>query len=515
MFDDKRLFALSDLDHQNFERFVRKDHPLRRALSVVDWKAVENQLADYYSEKMGRPTNIALPLMKLEILMFFFGLSDREVCDRAETDMAFRFFLQFGMRDKVPHHSNLSRFRGRLGTQGYLAIFNELVAQARAAGVVKDRMRVKDASHVVAKIALPTTLALMAQVRDKLLETTHPFDPVRAEGEVVAVERMRLADEGRSDQERLIARIIHLTEILAWADELPEPEHAEENFDWRQLIEVRKLAHKVLEDRDNPQAGDAVRSAVDPEARRSKHGQWYDGYLVDITIDPDSEIITMVDVLAANGHEGANAVALVEAEQLVHGNTIVAISIDGAGQSGQVVRELTDPQGLNLEVYVPPHQPTFNGKLPNTEFQQSDDQSHVTCPEGYQSKYRQVDRRKGIEKGFIYRFAKATCSKCPLLEKCMGDPPNHFGRSVRKSKYQQEHQQLVALSQTDAYRDVKQHDHPKVERKLGELLNVHGGRRARYWGHSKTKIQETLSAMATNLKRMTKLLAAPRVALEP
>jgi hypothetical protein len=417
------------------------------------------------------------------------------------------------MRDKIPHPSNLSRFRGRLGTKGYLAIFHELVAQARAAGVVKDRMRVKDASHVIANVALPTTLALMAQVRDKLLETTHPFDPVRAEGEVVAVERMRLADEGRSDQERLIARIIHLTEILAWADELPQPEHAEENFDWRQLVEVRKLAHKVLEDRNNPQAGDTVRSVVDPEARRNKHGQWYDGYLVDVTIDPDSEIITMVDVLAANGNEGANAVALVDAEQLAHGNTIEAISIDGAGQSGQVVRELSDPEGLNLEVYVPPLKPTSKGKLPNTEFQQSDDQSHVTCPEGHQSKYRQVDRRKGVEKGFIYRFTTATCSMCPLLEKCVGGQPKHFGRTVRKSKYQEEHQQLATSSQSDAYREVKKYDHPKVERKLGEMLNVHGGRRARYWGRSKTKVQETLSAMATNLKRMTKLLAAPRIAL--
>ena len=47
-----------------------------------------------------------------------------------------------------------------------------------------------------------------------------------------------------------------------------------------------------------------------------------------------------------------------------------------------------------------------------------------------------------------------------------------------------------------------------VERKLGEMLNRHGGRRARYWGTSKILIQELMAALATNVKQIVRWLCA-------
>jgi hypothetical protein len=49
------------------------------------------------------------------------------------------------------------------------------------------------------------------------------------------------------------------------------------------------LAHKILEDQEHPTAGDRTISVTDPEARRGKHSDWYQGDLVDVSIDPDSE----------------------------------------------------------------------------------------------------------------------------------------------------------------------------------------------------------------------------------
>ena len=40
--------------------------------------------------------------------------------------------------------------------------------------------------------------------------------------------------------------------------------------------------------------------------------------------------------------------------QIEFGNDVQAISIDGAGYRGPVLRELTDPDGLNLAVFTPP-----------------------------------------------------------------------------------------------------------------------------------------------------------------
>ena len=111
----------------------------------------------------------------------------------------------------------------------------------------------------------------------------------------------------------------------------------------------------------------------------------------------------------------------------------------------------------------------------------------------------------------IYRFARQTCQACPLLDKCMKNPPKHFGRNVRKNDYEEEYQRAREKATTEAYASVRA-EHPKVERKLGEVMNRHGGRRARYRGAGKVLIQELMACTATNIKRMVRLVCAPEVA---
>ena len=52
-------------------------------------------------------------------------------------------------------------------------------------------------------------------------------------------------------------------------------------------------------------------------------------------------------------------------------------------------------------------------------------------------------------------------------------------------------------------------EHPKIERKLSELVRRHGARRARYRGLVKVLCQELMSALVTNVKRMVKLVSVP------
>jgi hypothetical protein len=63
------------------------------------------------------------------------------------------------------------------------------------------------------------------------------------------------------------------------------------------LEETLELARKALEDREDPDSKHHVRSLHDPDARSAKHGRFYVGYLVDISVDADSQIITAMNVL--------------------------------------------------------------------------------------------------------------------------------------------------------------------------------------------------------------------------
>jgi transposase len=498
--------TLSEFDLQVYRTIVPRDHFLRKVLQVVPWDAFHDVLAPYYTPDKGRPAESPVLMLKLEYLRYHHNLSNREVIARAETDLAFRFFLRLPLRWKLPDPSSLCIFRGRLGTKGFRKVFRQVVQTAREHGVVKDRLRIKDATHVIGNMAVPTALALVAQTRDKLLAAAEPFAPLLVEGERVNLEMLREATKDQKPAERLVTRLAQLREILAWADEVPPPEDAESNRAWQTFLAQRDLAHKILDDQEHPGAGDRTLSTTDPDARRAKHGEWFEGYLVDISMDADSEIITEVNVLPANGNEAADAVDLVRQEEAAHGNDIQAMSIDGAGFNGVVLRELEDPKGLNVDTYVPPSKEPETGLFTPKDFKEDTEQRELTCPAGQTSKYGNRNSKKHAT---LYRFDAADCRTCPLMTRCWkGASQKTFGRAVRKTDYQVEFQRAREKATTIEYAAVRR-EHPKVERKLGEVMNWHSGRHAHYRGRWKVLIQELTACMATNVKRLVRLVCVP------
>ena len=505
MLDASIVPRLADYDQMVYRTVVPPDHYLRKVLQLVPWDDFYELLAPYYTRDMGRPAESPVLMLKLVYLGYHHNLSDRQVIARAETDLAFRYFLQIPLHWRLPDPSSLCIFRGRLGTKGFRKVFRQVVQTAREHGVVKDRLRIKDATHVIANMALPTALALVAQTRDKLLETAAPFAPLLVEGERINVEMMHDATKTQQPAERLAARLAQLREMLVWADALTAPDDAETNRAWQRFVTQRDLAHKILDDQEHPKAGDRTLSTTDPDARCGKHGQWYDGYLIDVSIDADSEIITAINVLPAGGDEAVDAIELIRQEEAAHGNDVQALSIDGVGFNGPMLRELEDPADLNVDTYVPPPQESQTELFTPQDFKEDVERGVATCPAGQTSKYHYRDKQKQSTK---YVFDATACQACPLRPRCMENPPKRKGRTVCKSDYQVEHQRVRTKATTPQYAAVRR-EHHKVERKLGEVMNRHGGRQARYRGHWKVLIQQLMACTATNVKRLVRLLCAP------
>ncbi len=490
---------ISQADRDVFDALVRRDHWVRRAEEHVDFLRLRQSIEPFYRADFGCPGIEPVLLIKLELLMFHDNLSDTQVFRRAETDAAYRWFLGLGREDHLPDVSTLGRFRARLGAEGHKALFHALLGQAREYGLVKDRLRIKDATHVVADIAIPAGLTLVAQARNRLLLAVEPFAAERTAGERVRIETIRTSTDGRAADVRLIARIDHLRDILAWADAIAAPPEADTNPTWQRLVKARDVARKTLAGHDEPEAPGKLRSVSDPDARRGRHGEFYDGYLLDVTIDADSEFFTAINVLPANGHESADALELIEQEQSAHGNTIEQLSIDGAGYDGPVLRQLEDEQ--EIDVFVPAKADSQPQRFSPGDFALSDDGSYVTCPADKRSQYRQRDERRHATS---YRFDGEVCRACPLFSQCIGKKQK-CGRTVRKNDYAAEYDRVRERAQTSEYKAVKR-EHPLVERRLGHLVNRYGGRRARYRGLSRVLCQEFMGATTANLNRMLVLI---------
>lgn len=489
-------------DQQLFDTLVPFDHWTRRADLHIDFLALRELLEPFFKDS-GRPAIEPILFVKLELLMYHDRLSDSQVFQRTQTDLSYRRFLGLGRRDHLPDIGTLRKFRARIGVEGHKNLFHGLLTQARRYGLLKDRLRLKDATHVLADIAIPAGIELVAQARNKLLTAAEKFAAEHVAGERVHIETIRSNTEKDGNEARLLARIEHLRDILTWVEDLEVPADVQEQPEWQALIAAVEVARKVLAGKDDPKAPGKIVSATDPDARRGKHGEFYDGYVSDALIDADSELFTAINVYAAGGSESASALVLLEQEQSAHGNHIEKLSIDGAGYDGAVLRELESEEGPNVEAFVPPKAQSNGGKFTTEQFELSDDGSQMTCPAGETSQYKQRDNKRHAT---AYRFNTETCHSCPLRKQCI-DPNQKHGRTVHRSDYEPEYEKVRERARTEEYAEVKR-EHPKVERRLGELINRHAGRRARYRGLARVYVQQILCALTANVKRMIRLLDA-------
>jgi len=105
------LFSYVDL-----ERRVRPDHPLRaiRSLSDAALAELSADFAALYSG-MGRPSIAPELLLRAMLLQAFYSVrSERQLMERLEFDLLFRWFVGLGVDDAVWDHSTFSKNRDRL-----------------------------------------------------------------------------------------------------------------------------------------------------------------------------------------------------------------------------------------------------------------------------------------------------------------------------------------------------------------------------------------------------------------
>src|SRR6201981_1187369 len=118
----------------NLEKRVRSDHPLRaiRGLMNEALVALEQEFAALYAP-IGRPSIPPEKLLRAMLLQAFYSIrSERQLMERLEFDLLFRWFVGVGVDDAAWDHSVFSKNRERL-LEGDIAakLFGGLLAQQR------------------------------------------------------------------------------------------------------------------------------------------------------------------------------------------------------------------------------------------------------------------------------------------------------------------------------------------------------------------------------------------------
>lgn len=125
------LFSYVDLEAR-----VRTDHPLRVIRAVAN-EALASMSADFAMlyAGIGRPSIAPEKLLRAMLLQAFYGIrSERQLMERLDTDLLFRWFVGLGVDDPAFDHSSFSKNRDRL-------LAGEIAAKFLAAVLARPRVK--------------------------------------------------------------------------------------------------------------------------------------------------------------------------------------------------------------------------------------------------------------------------------------------------------------------------------------------------------------------------------------
>lgn len=106
------LFSYVDLEAR-----VRPDHPLRtiREIANAALADLSKEFGVLYPARLGRPSIPPERLLRAMLLQAFYGIrSERQLMERIEFDLLFRWFVGLGVDDTAWDHSSFSKNRDRL-----------------------------------------------------------------------------------------------------------------------------------------------------------------------------------------------------------------------------------------------------------------------------------------------------------------------------------------------------------------------------------------------------------------
>ena len=148
--DQLELFVAGSLD-----QLVPEDHVLARVHRVLDLGWLREEVADCYCADNGRPgidPEVAVRLMLAGLLLGI--VHDRRLMREAQVNIAIWWFIGYGLHERLPDHSSLTRIRQRWGEAWFREIFQRTVAACLDAKIATAEVVHVDAALIRADASL-------------------------------------------------------------------------------------------------------------------------------------------------------------------------------------------------------------------------------------------------------------------------------------------------------------------------------------------------------------------------
>lgn len=139
----------------DIDSMIPQDHLLRRIKNCVNFEFIYEKAAPYYSN-VGRRSVDPVILIKMLLIGYLYGIkSERRLEEEVSLNLAYRWFCDMDLGQKVPDHSTFSQNRRRRFKDSsiFREIFNEIVLRCMQLGIVSGETGVADGSFLPSNVS--------------------------------------------------------------------------------------------------------------------------------------------------------------------------------------------------------------------------------------------------------------------------------------------------------------------------------------------------------------------------
>ena len=441
--DGRREVAVTDI-----EALVPENHLVRKIEKVMDYEWIYERVAPYYSAaKNVRPGTDPVVLVKMVLLQHLFGIpSLRQTYQRACDTISYRWFLGYGLLDKLPHFATVSyafcrRFPEELATE----IFEHILNKALNNHMVDSSMVFIDGTHIKAsankKKYQKEQVAKAARVYAKRLR------------EEVNEERMKL---GKAPVEE--------------------------------------------EDEDDDSHGDGgtteqVVSTTDPECGMYHKGEHEKQFAYEAhTVCDRHGMVLGVKVTAGNVHDSVAWDSVYE-QVTSRFPEIQYVTMAACSLHPLIAKRILEDGRLPILPYTRPHGTRREGFMP-WDFSYDEKNDQLICPQGQVLRHTTTNK----EGKRLYRSTPKVCRDCPCRKEC---GVNANGQKVIYRHIWQEALDLAEqLRKTQLAKDIYAMRKQTIERVFADAKDKHAMRYTHHRGLARVTQWVTLKFAAMNLKKL-------------
>jgi transposase len=424
----------------DIDSMIPENHLLRQIKNCVNFDFIYEKAAPFYSN-VGRKSIDPVVLIKMLLIGYLYGIkSERRLEEEVSLNLAYRWFCDLDLMQRVPDHSTFSQNRRRRFQDSlfFRELFNEIVLQCIEKNLVGGEIAVADGSFLPANISLQSSVEKIETVRQSSI---HYLDELENE----------------------------MSKLPGYQE--PQP---------------KEVVKRTL------------KSTTDPDCayinQKRKKGL---GYLTEMTVDTSCGIITGVDCYPANHRESDIILDHVKYQQNTLAVEMKKIALDGGYDIGAVHRGL---ELLGIDGYTAIR--IYQNNALKKGFEYDPDLDSFICEMNKELTFnRLVYKKSSLNYYRLYTRARKKCEGCPQLKKCEIDKGSiRINASGNYPAFYRNRQKYG----TPEYLKVMRLRKIWAEGTFSALKREHNLKMIRKRGLHRATEECLLSATALNLKRLVK-----------